>query len=176
VEVQAIGTAVEGPGMAPSEPWMSDLSGQEWYALHRAGYDPVGLVWGHCAWFVLTTQQDEWIHTSWSNQEMTHWSHALSHARHRAMQSLTSQAKNHNGVGVAGVKITRRLDEVRLTGYDDNPVYEREHHNLVVAIIGTAIKHRVGAPVMVKPTVQVLSLLDGRLSSVGLGSTDATIE
>jgi uncharacterized protein YbjQ (UPF0145 family) len=176
VEVQVIGTAVEGPGPAPSEPWMCDLSGQEWYALHRAGYEPVGLVWGHCAWFILTTQQDEWIHMSWSNQELTHWSHALSHARHVAMRSLKERTKLHHGTGVAGVKITRRLDEVRLTGYDNNPAYDREHHNLVVAIIGTAIKIRPGAPSAVTPTVQVLSLLDGRLSSVGLGATDAAIE
>ena len=46
VEVQAIGTAVEGPGPAPNEPWLSDLSGQEWWALHRAGYVPAALVWG----------------------------------------------------------------------------------------------------------------------------------
>jgi len=176
VEVQVIGTAVEGPGLPPKEPWMCDLSGQEWYALHRAGYQPVGLVWGHCAWFILTTQNDEWIHQSWSNQEMTHWSHALSNARHIAMRSLIEQTKRQHGIGVAGVKITRRLDEVRLYGNDGNPAYEREHHNLVVAIIGTAIKVRAGAPAGVKPTVQVLSLLDGRLSAVGLGAADAKIE
>ncbi len=176
VEVQVIGTAVEGPGIAPSDPWMCDLSGQEWYALHRAGYQPAGLVWGHCAWFILTTQQDEWIHQSWSNEEMTHWSHALGQARSIAMQSLIAQTQRQRGIGVAGMKITRRLDEVRLYGSDDNPAYEREHHNLVVAMIGTAIKLRPGAPASVTPTVEVLSLLDGRLSSVGLGSADATIE
>ena len=40
VEVQAIGTAVDGPGPAPKEPWLSDLSGQEWWALHQGGLRP----------------------------------------------------------------------------------------------------------------------------------------
>ena len=57
---------MQGPGAAPSDPWLSDLSGQEWWALHRAGYEPAALVWGHCTWFILTTQQDEWIESSWS--------------------------------------------------------------------------------------------------------------
>jgi uncharacterized protein YbjQ (UPF0145 family) len=176
IEVQVIGTAVEGPGLAPTDPWMCDLSGQEWYALRRGGYEPVGLVWGHAAWFVLTTQQDEWIHQSWSNQEMTHWSHALSHARHIAMRKVIQLSRERHATGVAGVKITRRLDEVRLYGQTEDPVYEREHHNLVVAIIGTAIRVRPGSSPMVPATKLVISLLDGRLTTVGLGATDAAIE
>ena len=93
VEVQVMGTAVAGAGEAmPSDPWLCDLSGQEWYALHRAGYEPATMVWGHCTWFILTTQQDEWIHQSWNNQELTHWSGALGRARHHG-------AKPHDGPG-----------------------------------------------------------------------------
>ena len=116
------------------------------------------------------------MHQSWSNVEMTHWSHALSHARQRAMDDLVRRTREHKGIGVAGVKITRRLDDIRLYGPDQNPAYEREHHNLVIAVIGTGIKVRPGAPRAVVPTVQVLSLLDGRLANVGMGATDATIE
>jgi uncharacterized protein YbjQ (UPF0145 family) len=176
IEVQVIGTAVEGRGIPPKEPWMCDLSGQEWYALYRAGYEPAALVWGHCAWFVLTTQQDEWIHQSWSNQEMTHWSNALSRARHIAQAKVIRRAKDHHGTGVAGVKITRRLDEVRLYGQNEDPVYEREHHNLVIAIIGTAIRVRPGSSPTAPATQLVISLLDGRLATVGVGAVDAAIE
>jgi uncharacterized protein YbjQ (UPF0145 family) len=176
VEVQAIGTAVDGPGPVPKEPWLSDLSGQEWWALHRAGYVPATLVWGYCAWFVLTTQNDEWAERSWTNQEMTHWSAALGRARHRAMANVTRQAKNHAACGIAGVKMDRRLDEVRLSGPGEDPAYEREHHNLVVSIVGTAIKLRPDAPSGVTPTTHVLSLRDGVLSPVALGAADAKIE
>jgi uncharacterized protein YbjQ (UPF0145 family) len=176
VEVQILGTAVEGPGKPPADPWMCDLSGQEWWALHRAGYEPATLVWGHCTWFILTTQQDEWVVQSWSNQELTHWSDALSTARHRALAHLIGQARQHRATGIAGVKFERRLDEVRLTGPGEDPVYEREHHNLVVSIIGTGIRLRPDAPTGVRPTVHVLSLRDGRLSPVALGTADAKIE
>jgi len=176
VEVQVIGTAVEGPGIAPEEPWMCDLSGQEWWALHRAGYIPTGLVWGHAAWFVLTTYQDEWIETSYSNQEHTDWSQALSMARHIAMANVHKQAKQNHANGVAGVKISRRLDEIRLSGPGADPAYEREHHNVVISIIGTAIRLRADAPAGVTPTVEVLSLRDGRITPVVLKTVDAKIE
>lgn len=176
VEVQVIGTAVQGPGAAPADPWMSDLSGQEWWALHRAGYEPAALVWGHCTWFILTTQQDEWIERSFANQELTHWSAALGRARTLAMAHLTSEARKHHATGITGVQIARRMDEVRLSGPGEDPAYEREHHNLVVSIIGTAIRLRPDAPPGVVPTLQILSLRDGKISAVALGASDVKIE
>jgi len=176
VEVQVIGTAVEGPGIAPQDPWLCDLSGQEWWSLYRAGYLPTTLVWGHCAWFVLTTYTDEWIETSYTNQEHSDWSMALSRARHIAMSTVRTLATQHKSVGVAGVKISRRLDEVRLSGPGEDPAYEREHHNLVISIIGTAIKDRPDAPAGVTPTVEILSLRDGRITPVVMKTVDAKIE
>ena len=177
VEVQVIGTAVQGPGAAPADPWMSDLSGQEWWALRRAGYEPAALVWGHCTWFILTTQQDEWIERSWNNQELTHWSAALGKARTLAMHHLTAEARKHHATGITGVQIARRMDEVRLSGPGEDPAYEREHHNLVISIIGTAIRVRPGAPPGVTPTLQILSLRDGTISPVAaIGASDAKIE
>lgn len=176
VEVQVIGTAVQGPGAAPADPWMSDLSGMEWWALHRAGYEPAALVWGHCTWFILTTQQDEWIERSFANQELTHWSAALGRARTIAMAHLTREAKKHHATGITGVQIARRMDEVRLSGPGEDPAYEREHHNLVISIIGTAIRLRPDAPPGVTPTLQILSLRDGKITAVGLGATDVKIE
>ncbi|MCW3059174.1 MAG: heavy metal-binding protein [Capsulimonas sp.] len=177
IEVQVMGTAVEGPGRPPEQPFMCDLSGQEWYALRRAGYDPVAFVWGHCTWFLLTTQQDEWVHRSWSNVEMTHWSAGLSKARTRAMAHLNKQASAYGANGVAGVKIERRLDEIRLSGPGEDPAYEREHHNIVISILGTAIRARPGAPRHVTPTLNILSLRDGRLTPVSMTTPkDATIE
>lgn len=176
VEVQAIGTAVRGSGPAPAEPWMCDLAGQEWWALHRAGYDSAGLVWGHATWFILTTQMDEWNVQSWQNVELGHWSTALSSARHLAMNHIKDQARQMKANGVTGVRIERRIDEVRLTGPGEDPTYEREHHNLVMSIIGTAIRVRPNAPARVPGAVQVLSLRDGRLTPVGMALEDVTVE
>jgi len=176
VEVQVMGTAVEGPGAPPKDPWMCDLSGQEWWALHRAGYEPAALVWGHCTWFLLTTQQDEWNERSYQNVEIVHWSAGLSTARHHAMRHLLEQAKAFHATGVCGVRIDRKLDEVHLSGPGEDPAYEREHHNLVISIIGTAIRIRPNAPLAVKPTINILSLRDGRISPVALVAQDATVE
>jgi uncharacterized protein YbjQ (UPF0145 family) len=176
VEVQVMGTAVDGPGAPPKEPWMCDLSGQEWWALHRAGYEPVRLVWGHCTWFLLTTQQDEWNERSFQNVEINHWSAGLSSARHRAMAHVNTQASNAHATGVCGVRIERKLDEVHLSGPGEDPAYEREHHNLVLSIIGSAIRVRPNAPTGVVPTLNILSLRDGRIAPVAIGTKDAEIE
>ena len=166
IEVQAIGTAVEGPGPMPMRPFLCDLSGQEWFALHRAGYEPVALVYGHCSWFILTTAADEMLKRSWNNVELTHWGEALTHARNIAMDSVRRQTKAAGGIGVTGVHVQRRLDEMRLYGPGEDPVYEREHHNLVISVIGTAIRERPGAPREVAQTKYVISLRDGRLKPI----------
>lgn len=162
IEVQAVGTAIEGPGPIPASPWLCDLSGQEWFALHRAGYEPAALVYGHCSWFILTADQDQAIINSWQNSEFSHWSAALSQARHIALDSVHKQTKAAGGTGVAGVSIKRRLDHVHLTG-GTGSVFDRTHHNLVISVIGTAIRVRDDAPQKVPATRHVLSLRDGRL-------------
>ena len=163
VEVQLVGTAVRGPGRAPQRPWLCDLSGQEWFSLHAGGYEPAALCYGHCTWFVLTQQQDEWTATSYVNAELRHYSEALTHCRNRAGSHLQRLAQSAGATGIVGVHLSRRLDEVRLTGSDENPAYEREHHNLVLSMIGTGIRRRAEAPARRPVTRLVLSLRDGRL-------------
>jgi uncharacterized protein YbjQ (UPF0145 family) len=164
VEVQVVGSAVRAPGPAPRQPWLCDLSGQEWWALRRGGYEPAALAYGHCTWFILTQMQDEWTETSVANAELRHFSEALGHCRSRASAHMTRLAREAGATGLVGIHIARRLDEVRLTGSDENPAYEREHHNLVLSMIGTAIRRRADAPQRrgAAPAL-VLSLRDGRL-------------
>lgn len=167
IEVQAFGTAVDGPNPGKAAtPWLSDLSGQEWFALHRAGYEPVALVYGHCTWFILTTAQDFQIEQSWTNRELTHWSEALTNARNIAMHTVQTQTKEAGGTGVAGVRISRRLDHIHIAGAGTDQAYSRQHHNLVISVIGTAIRLRYDAPMAIPATRYVLSLRDGRLKPV----------
>ncbi|HVA88668.1 MAG TPA: heavy metal-binding domain-containing protein [Chloroflexota bacterium] len=176
IEVQLLGTAIGGPDAAPKVPWLSDLSGQEWYALHRAGYDPAGLVYGNCTWFVLTTQSDEWNERSGVNLELTHFSQALTQCRNRASQQIMEMARRMRAVGVVGVHMSRRLEEIRLYGPGMNPAYEREHHNLTLSVIGTAVRPRPDAPRQIRGTTHVLSLLDGRLVPRVVTTTAAKFE
>jgi uncharacterized protein YbjQ (UPF0145 family) len=166
VEVQLVGTAVRGPDPLRRPPWLCDLSGQQWWSLHRAGYEPAALVYGHCTWFVLTTRDDMWTMQTYRNAELEHFSDALGHCRARATAQLLQQARQVGAVGVVGVHIARRLDEVELEGDDAaNPVYGYKHHNLVLSMIGTAVRVRGDAPAGVPATRPVLSLRTGRLSS-----------
>ncbi|MGH2344260.1 MAG: heavy metal-binding domain-containing protein [Chloroflexota bacterium] len=175
IEVQLLGTAIAG-GEPSNEPWLSDLSGQEWYALHRAGYDPAGLVYGNCTWFILTTQSDEWNERSGTNLELTHFSKALTHCRNNANRQIQDMARRQRAVGVVGMHISRHMEEIRLTGPGENPAYEREHHNLTLSMIGTAIRPRPDAPKLIRGVTHVLSLRDGRLTPKVITTTAAKFE
>jgi uncharacterized protein YbjQ (UPF0145 family) len=161
IRVRAIGTAVEGPGSTPTMPWASHLSGQEWWTLRQSCFEPTGLVWGHCAWFVLTMGVDEITDSTWVNKELTRRSEALGAARHGALGYLLDQARPDGATGVAGVRVERRLDEVRLTGPGEYPAYEREHYTLLVSVFGTGIRRRSDVTTPRTPqTPFVLSLRD----------------
>jgi uncharacterized protein YbjQ (UPF0145 family) len=170
IEVQLLGTAVAGPDQVPSTPWLSELSGQEWYAIHRGGYDPAGFVYGHCAWLVLTSQQDLWTLTSWTNQELPRWSDALRQCRTRANRTMAMMARDCGAGGVVGVHLRRDLEEVRFGGS------EIEHHLLLLSLIGTAVRLRPDAPAAIRATGTVLSLRDGRLAPRIIRTTAATFE
>ena len=75
-----------------------------------------------------------------------------------------------------GVHLTRKLEEIRLSGPGEDPAYEREHHNLTLSIVGTAVRLRPDAPRMVPATGSVLSLLDGRISPVRVSTTAARFD
>ena len=74
-------------------------------------------------------------------------------------------AHQEGATGVMGVRFARKLEEIRLTGAGNNPAYEREHHNLVLSMIGTAVRARPGAAPRVPATQLVLSLRSGRLEA-----------
>jgi hypothetical protein len=117
VEVRLLGTAVAGPGVAAGAPWLYDLSGQEWWALRRAGYDPVGLVYGHCAWFVLTTDLDVLRTGRFKpSGELEHYSEALAQCRKRADGTVRRMARQAHAHGVVGVRIWRQVEAFRLGG------------------------------------------------------------
>src|SRR5258708_14204875 len=71
IEYTAIGTAIRLPD-APlfPRPFLSDLSGQEFWTLLQAGYFPVGLVTGYCSFCVYTARGSSQILPTYSNQEV----------------------------------------------------------------------------------------------------------
>lgn len=81
------------------KPFTSDLSGQQFWALHQAGYWPVGLIYGiHCQYVRASqwTQQLEKRSSTWSgsfNQEVSQFTAAIEEGKNRAMELLYAEGQ-----------------------------------------------------------------------------------
>ena len=166
LEYTAIGTAIRLENTPlPSRPFLSDLSGQEFWTLLQAGYYPDGVVTGFCSYYVslgsqATRQLNSWFGGGWTNQEIVPFSQALYTARSLAMDRLLKMSQRLNAIGVVGMHIhsNRRLieQESNETKYLDFSVQ--------FSAIGTAITalrkdHVIPAP---QPTLTFTDLRPGR--------------
>ncbi len=142
LEYTAIGTAIKLPQMAATaHPFLSDLSGQEFWTLLQAGYYPAGVVTGYCSYYVALgsnlTQQIQGWWTGGSNQEIRPFTQGLYTARHLAMTRATDMARKQQALGVVGIHVE---NDRRVSEYEtDNP--QRKYMDLYVhfAILGTSI-------------------------------------
>jgi len=166
LEYTAIGTAIRLENTPlPSRPFLSDLSGQEFWTLLQAGYYPDGVVTGFCSYYVslgsqATRQLNSWFGGGWTNQEIVPFSQGLYTARSLAMDRLLNMARRLNAIGVVGMHIhsNRRLieQESNETKYMDFSVQ--------FSAVGTAINalrkdHVIPAP---QPTLTFTDLRPGR--------------
>jgi uncharacterized protein YbjQ (UPF0145 family) len=155
LEFLAVGTAIRENGAPPARgtggtasppPFLSNLSGQDFWTLRKAGYRPVGLVVGNCAYCQIPSWPTLRITNgvlggSFQNQELTEYSHALYEARSLAMMRLETEARTLGADGVVEVK-------VQITA---RPQYrEGNHSNIVgmlyhITVMGTAIRHDASA-------------------------------
>ncbi|HZD64461.1 MAG TPA: heavy metal-binding domain-containing protein [Acidimicrobiales bacterium] len=111
MEFVAIGTAVAaGPDALPRRqhrPFTSDLSGQDFYLLQRAGYEPLGLVMGSCVYHVARQGVGRWVANQGQNVELEGYTQAFYEARELAMGRLHHQARQLKAEGVVGVTTTQ---------------------------------------------------------------------
>jgi uncharacterized protein YbjQ (UPF0145 family) len=108
------------------------LSGHEVHLLARAGYVPLGIVSGVCAYHVGRRAFGAWAGSVQDNQEMTIYTEALYDARELAMGRLQDMALVLDADGVVGVVVTER------TGVWGSHVIE-------FSCIGTAVRLVAGA-------------------------------
>jgi uncharacterized protein YbjQ (UPF0145 family) len=110
-EFVAIGTAVVPEDRTISyrtvhnKPFTSDLSGQDFWTLLRAGYRPVGMVMGNCVYHVAHQSFGQWFNTVGQNVEMTNFTQALYDARELAMERMQAEATHLQAEGIVGVNI-----------------------------------------------------------------------
>ncbi|MHB8505566.1 MAG: heavy metal-binding domain-containing protein [Acidimicrobiales bacterium] len=110
VHLVATGTGVRrrGSGGAGGRPFSAALSGQEVHLLDRAGYQPLGIVTGVCAYHVGRQAFGQWASSVRTNQEMTIYTEALYGARELAMTRLQDRALALGADGVVGARIDER--------------------------------------------------------------------
>src|SRR6201995_948617 len=104
-EFIAVGTAVKHAGgelhRAPNgRPFTSDLSGQDFSTLLRAGYRPVGLVMGNCVYHVARQGMLQSMRQIGRNVEMANFTQALYDARELAMGRMQAEAEETEAGGL----------------------------------------------------------------------------
>ena len=163
MEYTAIGTAIRLQNVSPpASPFLSDLSGQEFWTLLQAGYYPVGLVTGYCSYCVSSGWDLNQRLRSWYNQEISEYTQALYDARGLAMSRAESMARKLKAVGIVGVQIGYRKQQYE---YESEPTHTT-YRDLFVhfSVVGTAItaqrkEHVIPSP---KPTLTFTDLRPGR--------------
>jgi uncharacterized protein YbjQ (UPF0145 family) len=114
-EFIAIGTAVSAQEperwpLLPGRPFTSDLSGQDFWTLLRAGFFPVGLVLGNCVYHVAHRNVASAVLKAGQNQELANFTQALYDARELAMSRMQAEAEQLKAEGIVGVRLTERSD------------------------------------------------------------------
>ena len=117
-EFIAIGTAVRHVGSdhfrnPNNKPFTSDLSGQDFWTLIRAGLRPVGFVMGNCVYYVEGTSLWTWTGNA-RNGEILDYTHALYDARELAMERLQEQATSLGATGIVGVRVEEKEHSWRM--------------------------------------------------------------
>ncbi len=113
LEFAAYGTAVSLPNKPiPEHPFVCALSGQEFYALRRGGFFPVGFAFGTCTYYHVASYSTQWANQGGffglgasQNMELTDYTQAVYVARHAAMSRLGEEAGRVAAEGVVGVTI-----------------------------------------------------------------------
>ncbi|HEY4346495.1 MAG TPA: heavy metal-binding domain-containing protein [Gaiellaceae bacterium] len=142
-EFIAIGTAVrhrEGVlHRAPNgRPFTSDLSGQDFYTLLKAGYRPLGLVMGTCVYHVAHQGLGGWMKKIGQNMEMPNFTQALYDARELAMERMQAEAEGLQAEGIVGVQLREGSH-----GWDSHVI---EYFAVGTAVMPTSTDHTIPAP------------------------------
>src|SRR5499433_3333635 len=112
-EFIAVGTAVKAEDGAggggvdnwrnnKNQPFTSDLSGQDFWTLIRAGYAPLGMVMGSCVYHVAHQRMGSNIG---NNVEIEQFTQVLYDARELAMARMQAEAEALHAEGIVGVQL-----------------------------------------------------------------------
>jgi uncharacterized protein YbjQ (UPF0145 family) len=171
-EFTAYGTAVHVPGHPPGqEPFTSDLNGQDFWQLYKAGYRPKELVMGMCCYYISTnffTNFKANMQTygflglgNWSNQEMEALTKGFNHSRNVAKERLMEQCIASDAHGCVGMSISHTVEQIVVSDSDESKQVDFMINFLA---IGTAVTN--GQPVARESPLMVIDLSKGKNSGL----------
>ena len=149
LEVSAVGTAIcwqDAP--VTSAPFVSALSGQEFWALLSAGYRPVGVAYGTCVYQQVTTNATKWTTGSRLlnsaarvNLELREYTFGFDDSRRIAVRYMEEEAARLGAGGIVGVKTEKQISirEVEVELYEDERKQKRKDLFVRFFVLGTAI-------------------------------------
>ena len=110
-EFIAVGTAVRHRGGGnfrnhAGKPFQSDLTGQDFWTLLRAGYRPVGFVMGNCVFYVSPNTVRPPFGAG--NCEISDYTHCFYDARELAIERLQAEAEDLQAEGIVGVTVEEK--------------------------------------------------------------------
>ncbi len=111
LEFVAIGTAIRHRGgdqsfkAADGRPFLSHLSGQDFWTLLRTGYRPLALVMGCCVYHIAHRGIMQSLGGVGRNAELADYTQAFYNARELAMDRLQAEIGNADAAGVVGVSV-----------------------------------------------------------------------
>ena len=142
IEYVAVGTAVRIEGAERAErPALTDLSGQDYWKLWRAGHRPLGVVGASTVHYIVagwsTRQAQSGFFAGWANQELPDFTRGVYEARESALVRMTAEARRQGAAGVVGVSIGHQIEQREAGGTSGR-------RDLVVTfhVLGTAIGRR----------------------------------
>jgi uncharacterized protein YbjQ (UPF0145 family) len=125
-------------------PFTSDLSGQDFWTLIRAGYAPLGMVMGSCVYHIARQKLGSVMGNIGRNVEIELFTQALYDARELAMSRMQAEAEALHAEGIVGVQLRQHS-------------HTWGGHTTEFFAIGTAVRPLREDHVIERPTM-VLSL------------------
>ncbi len=169
MEFVAIGTAVrhrdgEHYRNTHGKPFQSDLNGQDFWALIRTGFRPVGFVMGNCVYYVPPHLRQA---PQAQSCELTAYTHALYDARELAIERLQDEAEALTATGIVGVTVAERQHSWRADPYNVGNAALATGEVIELFVVGTAVVPMpaaggaIGRPVLVMSANDAVAAMEG---------------
>jgi len=145
-EFIAVGTAIkarngESHRVPNGRPFTSDLSGQDFWTLTKAGYRPISFVMGNCVYHVGYQGVKAWFSQIGQNVEMPTYTQAIYDARELSLARMQAEAEQLGADGIVGATIKESSH-----GWGSHVI---EYFAVGTSIIATRADHTIPTPSLI---------------------------